>query len=244
MRNILLLVSYDGTMYHGWQCQPNGITIQETLHKTVETITNREVKLVGGARTDAGVHAQSQGVNFLTDCTIDCRSLMKGLNSLLPPDIRVHDVSEVSMEFHARYSAKSKTYMYCIHTAPCHSPFHARYAWHYPYPLNAASMNETVKLIIGEHDFSAFKKMDEKYRSPVRKIKRAGVKRRNNFVYVMLEATGFLRYMVRNIVGTLVLVGSGKISADRFGEILDSRDRRNAGPTAPAKGLFLRNIHY
>ncbi len=244
MRNILLLVSYDGTMYHGWQCQPNGITIQETLHKAVEKITNRHVKLIGGARTDAGVHAQGQGVNFTTESLIDLRSLAKGLNSLLPLDIRVHSVSEVPEGFHARYSAKSKTYVYCILTAPYNSPFHGRYAWHYPYGLDVPFMDGAIKLIVGEHDFSAFKKKDEVYRSAVRKILRARVRRRKDFIYIVLEATGFLRYMVRNIVGTLVLVGSGKITKDRFQEILESRDRQKAGPTAPAKGLFLREIQY
>jgi tRNA pseudouridine38-40 synthase len=244
MRNILLLVSYDGTMYHGWQCQPNGITIQETLQKAAEKITDRPVKLCGGARTDAGVHAQGQAVNFSTESVIDLRSLAKGLNSLLPMDIRVHSASEVPEGFHARYSARSKTYVYSILTGPYNSPFHGRYTWHYPFALDVHSMDQTIEMIIGKHDFAAFKKKNEVYHSTVREVLKAGVKRRKDFVYVILEATGFLRYMVRNIVGTLVLVGSGKITKAGFQEIIDSRDRENAGPTAPARGLLLREIKY
>jgi tRNA pseudouridine38-40 synthase len=219
-------------------------TVQETLQKTIERITSRPVKLYGGARTDAGVHARGQVVNFHSDALIGLKSLEKGINSLLPSDISVKRADEVPEDFHSRYSAKSKTYVYCILNGPHNSPFYGRYAWHVRHDLDASSMRSTLDSVKGIHDFSAFKKQDEIYRSTEREILRAGVGRKKEFVYVVLEATGFLRYMVRNIVGTLVLVGSGRLTKDGFLEIMESRDRRKAGPTAPAKGLFLKEIKY
>jgi len=243
-RNIRLTVSYDGTCYHGWQCQPNAITVEETLKAAIARILDHKVKLHAGARTDSGVHAMGQVVNAATWKAIDHLSLTRGLNSLLPVDIRVRSARDCDEAFHARYSAKSKTYVYCILNRPCNSPFLARYVLHFPYVLDVASMKETIKLIIGEHDFSAFKKKDEVYRNPVREVKRAGVAVRDGMVYVVIEATGFLRYMVRNIVGTLLDVGQKRTGLDNFSTILASGMREKAGPTAPPRGLFLREITY
>ncbi|MCX8109834.1 MAG: tRNA pseudouridine(38-40) synthase TruA [Syntrophorhabdaceae bacterium] len=244
MRNIRLIISYDGTCYHGWQCQPDLITVQETLIRAVERIVNHKVKLYGGARTDSGVHAMAQVANFFTENKIETKNLLRGLNSLLPLDIRIRDVHEVDGSFHARYSAKSKTYVYTILNQPFDSPFYTRYVWHIPYPLDVSSMNRAARLIKGEHDFSAFKKKNEPYGSSIRCVLRSGVKKRGDFIYIFIEATGFLRYMVRNITGTLVLIGAGKLKEDAMAEILASRDRDMAGPTAPAKGLFLKEIYY
>ncbi|HOF57994.1 MAG TPA: tRNA pseudouridine(38-40) synthase TruA [Syntrophorhabdaceae bacterium] len=244
MRNIVLVVSYDGTAYHGWQCQPGLATIQQTLQEKIEKIVNHKVKIYGGARTDSGVHAFGQTLNFLTTSAIGLTGLERGLNSQLPPDIRIRYAREEDDLFHARYSAKSKIYIYTIMNVQYNSPFYERYVWHIPYRLNDASMNAAVKNIIGVHDYSAFKKKDEIYQTAVREILKAGVKRRGNFIYVLVEATGFLRYMVRNIVGTLMLVGSNKLTVEDFKRILESKDREKAGPTAPARGLFLREIKY
>jgi len=244
MRNISLIVSYDGTDYHGWQCQPNLITIQQTLQERIEKIVNHKIKLFAGARTDSGVHAYGQTVNFFTNSTIELKGLSRGLNSLLPPDIRIRYASEADEDFHSRYSVKSKIYTYSILNSVYNSPFYTRYVWHIPYTLNVFSMHRTIKLVTGVHDFSAFKKKDELYKNPTREILQAGVKKRGDFIYIVIEGTGFLRYMVRNIVGTLVLVGSGKIIENDFRTILESKDREKAGPTAPAKGLFLRRIKY
>jgi len=244
MRNISLVVAYDGTNYHGWQCQPNALTVQETLEGTVGRILDHAVKLYAGGRTDAGVHAMGQVVNFFTPKDIGLEGLTRGINSLLPVDIRVRDAAEVGEGFHARYSARSKTYVYTILNHPYNSPFLARYALHVPYELDAASMDTALRLILGEHDFSAFKKKDEHYRSTVREVRRAWVRRQGRVIYVAVEATGFLRYMVRNIVGTLLLVGHGKLCVDAFGDIFDSCEREKAGPTAPPHGLFLRKIFY
>jgi len=244
VRNIRLTLAYDGTNYHGWQSQPNGVTVEETLKAVVERILDHGVKIVAGGRTDAGVHALGQVANFTTLKSIDNGGLFRGLNGLLPQDIRVKEVSDADPSFHARYSAKSKVYVYCILNQPCNSPFLARYALHVPYSLNLAAMRETFGLVLGEHDFSAFKKKDEVYASPVREVLKARMATRGSMVFVIIEATGFLRHMVRNIVGTLLLVGQEKIDSDAFKAILESRQRENAGPTAPPHGLFLREIKY
>jgi tRNA pseudouridine38-40 synthase len=243
-RNISLVLEYDGTNYHGWQCQPDIITTQGAVQKSIEKILDHPVKIYAAGRTDTGVHALGQVINFYTEKVINIASIMKGLNSILPRDIRVKNAREVDDTFHARYSAKSKSYIYCIVTTRYQSPFNVRYAWHIPYTIDARLMNESIKEIIGVHDFSSFKKKNEIYKRHEREVLRAGAKRRGEFVYVFIEATGFLRYMVRNIVGTLVMVGEGKMSKEGFIAILQSRDRINAGPTAPPQGLFLRKIRY
>ena len=243
-RNISLVLEYDGTNYHGWQCQPSAITLQEVVQRSVERILDHPVKIYAAGRTDTGVHAFGQVINFFTEKSIDIRSIAKGVNSLLPGDVRVKDAREVDESFHARYSAKSKSYIYCIVNARHHSPFHVRYSWHIPYTLNARLMNESIKEIVGVHDFSSFKKKNEMYKRHEREVLRAGVRRRGRFIYIFIEATGFLRYMVRNIVGTLVLVGEGRNSKEDFIAVLQSKDRINAGPTAPPQGLFLRKIRY
>jgi len=244
MRNIVLTISYDGTNYHGWQCQPDVLTIQEIFNNSLKKILNHATTIYAGGRTDAGVHAMGQVINFHTERTIELRSLIQGLNSILPRDIRVKHAREEDITFHARYSARSKTYVYCILNTPYNSPFLNSYVWHIHYQLNTSAMDNAAKVIVGEHDFSAFKKKDEGYKSNVREVFRANVKRRGNLIYFVTEAKGFLRYMVRNITGTLVLIGSGKITVEEFIKILNSKDRENAGPTAPARGLFLRKIKY
>jgi tRNA pseudouridine38-40 synthase len=243
-RNIRLTISYDGTEYHGWQSQPNARSVEETLKRAVERILDHEVKIYAGGRTDSGVHATGQVANFFTGKSIDCADFTRGVNSLLPGDVRVRDGREVPGSFHARYSARSKTYVYCILNQPYNSPFLFRYVLHAPYDLDIASMKEATGLIKGEHDFSAFKKKDELYKSPVREVIRAGVATKGRVVFVIIEATGFLRYMVRNILGTLLLVGRGRMGKDAFRQVLESRQREQAGPTAPPQGLFLKGIRY
>ncbi|MCX8022577.1 MAG: tRNA pseudouridine(38-40) synthase TruA [Syntrophorhabdaceae bacterium] len=244
MRNIALIVSYDGTSYHGWQCQPNLRTIEQTLKEGIERIVNHPIKMYSGARTDRGVHAYGQVVSFLTESRVARKGLILGLNSLLPQDIRVIDAVDKDMDFNARYSAKSKLYIYTILNTPYDSPFYTRYTWHIPYPMDTPSMNRAIRYILGAHDFSSFKKKDEVYKSHIREILMAGVKRRGPFIHIFVEGTGFMRYMVRNIVGTITYVGFGKISEADFLSILNAKDRDAAGPTAPAKGLALRRITY
>jgi tRNA pseudouridine38-40 synthase len=244
LRNIRLTVSYDGTAYHGWQRQPNALTVEEVLTGAIGRILDHEVKLYAGARTDAGVHAMGQVVNFACGKPIGCEALAKGVNSVLPRDIRVRDAGDVDASFHARYSAKRKTYVYCILNRRVNSPFLGRYVLHFPFALDIGDMRRAVRLVVGEHDFSAFKKKDEAYRSTVRRVLRAGVARRGDVVYVIIEATGFLRYMVRNIVGTVLDVGEGRRAWTEVGEILAAGQRERAGAPATAHGLFLREIVY
>lgn len=244
MRNIALKVAYDGTSYHGWQCQPGRATVQETLAQALSAILNHPTVLYGAGRTDSGVHALGQVVNFHTAKTIPLSGLVRGTNSLLPRDIRVQDAVEEDGSFHSRYSAKSKRYMYCIMNRTVQLPFFERYTWQVPYVLDVRAMDRALRCIEGEHDFSSFKKKSEMYTSAVRKVILARVRRKGPMIVVFIEATGFLRYMVRNIVGTLVLVGEGRLSGDRFAAVLGFRDRDKAGPTAPARGLFLLRITY
>jgi tRNA pseudouridine38-40 synthase len=243
-RNIRLIVAYDGTNYHGFQTQPDAVTIQSTLKTAIERILDHETKIIGAARTDAGVHAMGQVVNFTTNKTIAHDNLIRGLNTMLPTDIRITDAIDVTDDFHARYSAKSKVYVYCILNRRDNSPFLTRYVHHEPFPLNIPLMRQAVSAIVGEHDFSAFKKKDEIYHDTVRHVIRANVVLKREMIFIIIEATGFLRYMVRNITGTIILVGKERITPDYFREILESRTRELAGPTAPARGLFLRRVNY
>jgi tRNA pseudouridine38-40 synthase len=243
-RNVCLIVSYDGTNYHGWQRQPNAQTVEETLKGAVERILDHEVRLIGGARTDTGVHAMGQVVNFVTGKTISHNNLCRGLNSMLPRDIRIRSASDVDEGFHSRYSARSKVYVYCILNQVYNSPFLTRYVLHDSQPFDISAMRRALRIVLGEHDFSSFKKKDEFYRNPVREVKRATAATKGRMIYVIIEATGFLRYMVRNMVGTLLLVGHGRMDEEEFQAVLESRDREKAGPTAPAHGLFLRQIRY
>ncbi|MHB8110316.1 MAG: tRNA pseudouridine(38-40) synthase TruA [Syntrophorhabdaceae bacterium] len=243
-RNISLVLEYEGTNYHGWQCQRNGITVEEIVRSAIEKMFKHPAKIYSAGRTDAGVHAMGQVINFVTERSIPLTGIERGLNSMLPQDIRVRSANERDLSFHARYSAKSKTYIYSIHNATRHSPFSVRYSWNIPFSLEAAAMNNAVRLVVGRHDFSSFKKKNEPYRNCEREVLHARVQRRGPYIYVVIEATGFLRYMVRNIVGTLSLVGMGKISLDDFRGIIDAKDRDYAGPTAPPQGLFLRRVRY
>ena len=244
MRNVSLVVAYEGTNYHGWQCQPGVVTVQETLQGAIQKVLDHEIKLYAGARTDGGVHAMGQVVNFTTEKGLGAHNLVKGLNSLLPRDIRVMSAADVAETFHARYSARSKIYVYCILNQPSNSPFLTRYALHWPHNLDLDMMKAATEALVGEHDFSAFKKKDEFYQNPVRNVFRARLARRRTMILFIVEANGFLRYMVRTIVGTLMLAGQGKLTPAEFTSILDSRERERAGPTAPPQGLFLKEIKY
>jgi tRNA pseudouridine38-40 synthase len=244
MRNISLTLAYDGTEYHGWQWQPAAVTVEQKVREALTKILDHETKIYAGARTDSGVHAMDQVINFFTDKPIGLSNLSGGLNSLLPRDIRILGSREVDESFHARYSARSKIYVYCILNRSFNSPFLIRYVLHWPHNLDVGAMKSAVGLIVGRHDFSAFKKKDEHYRNPVRDVRKAVVTARGGMVYVIIEATGFLRYMVRTVVGTLLLAGQGKMNPFDITDILASGEREKAGPTAPAHGLFLKKIKY
>ncbi|OGP72847.1 MAG: tRNA pseudouridine(38-40) synthase TruA [Deltaproteobacteria bacterium RBG_16_50_11] len=245
MRTIKLTIEYDGTNYQGWQVQPQGSTIQGVIEEKLSVLTGEKVHLIGAGRTDAGAHASGQVAHFKTESSLKVLTVQKALNSLLPSDMVIRKVEEVDENFHARKSSRSKIYEYRVLNETVRSPFQREYAWHIPYPLNWGEMKRATKKLIGQHDFSSFRSAGSSTRTSVRKVVRAEWKgSRDGLIRFEIEANGFLKQMVRAIVGTLVEVGKGKISAAEFQGIIESKDRKEAGPTAPAHGLFLKEVKY
>src|SRR5579872_166706 len=212
-RNIRLLLAYDGTDFHGWQRQPGLPTVQALLEETIGRICREEVTLYGSGRTDAGVHALGQVANFATSCRIPCANLVKAVNALLPPTVRVREARLVSPEFHARYDVRSKTYRYRIVRTAISLPFISRFALHYPYPLDVRRMAEAARLLTGEHDFTSFAAagIPEEEPAAVRTIfsSRFFWSPRTEILTYQVQGDGFLHHMVRNIMGTLIEVGRG-----------------------------------
>ncbi|MBW1852570.1 MAG: tRNA pseudouridine(38-40) synthase TruA [Deltaproteobacteria bacterium] len=241
-----MILTYDGSQYHGWQRQHNGITIQEVIEEKIETMVGVPVKLIASGRTDAGVHAINQVCNFKSRSSIDPEAIKRGLNSLLPDDIFVKVAEYVPADFHARYSANSKVYEYRILNREDPDVFLRHYLWHIRTPLNNDEMAKCLSTLKGAHDFSSFRSSGSGNTNPVRSISRAELHGpdANDILRIVIEADGFLRHMVRNIVGTVVEAGLGKINVDRFREILESKDRQLAGIKAPAQGLFLVVVRY
>lgn len=243
-RRIRLILEYNGARYHGWQVQPDTQTIQGTVEASLTRITANPVRLHAAGRTDAGVHALAQVVHFDTLSPLSMVDLQRGLNRLLPDDIVVRQAAEVTLDFHAQYSAKQKTYAYIVYNHPVRSAFRAPYAWHVRKPLDIAAMREAAGVLLGQHDFSAFRASSCTARSPIRCLQRLAVKQRVEQIFFVLRANGFLQHMVRNIVGTLVVIGQGKMASPHMHGILQSRQRQLAGPTAPPQGLFLLRVDY
>jgi tRNA pseudouridine38-40 synthase len=243
-RRIKLLLEYSGTRYHGWQLQPHAVTVQGRLEACLARITNGPVRLHAAGRTDAGVHALGQVAHFDTVSTMALPALVRGMNSLLPQDIVVRRAEEVPGDFHARYSARRKLYAYIVHNHSIPSALRALYAWHVPQPLDLSAMRTAARVLIGRHDFSAFRAASCTVRSPWRCLMCLRITRHAERLVFALCADGFLRHMARNIVGTLVAIGRGRIAADAMPTILRSGQRQQAGPTAPAHGLFLVRVGY
>jgi len=244
-KNIRLIVAYDGTRYHGWQRQKNAITLQETIEEQIRLMTGEPLTLIASGRTDAGVHALNQVCNFVTRSTLSPHSLQNGLNSLLPEDIFIKDAACVPIPFHARYSAKSKTYEYRILNRTRPDIFQRHFLWHIRPVLNVEAMGVCLSYLRGSHDFSSFRSSGSGNTDPVRSILKAEIHGpENGHLRIVIEADGFLRHMVRNIVGTVVEAGLGKMSTDRFAEIVSLKDRRLAGAKAPPQGLFLAEVRY
>lgn len=242
MKNYRLVIGYDGTDFRGWQRQPDSRTVQGVLEEAVFKVTRKRTVVHGAGRTDAGVHALGQvasirGVFKLTD-----EVLFRALNAVLPADIRVFSLGEAPPGFHARRSARSKLYRYRIVHAPQASPLDRRYVLHWPYPLKLGAMREAARLFVRTADFTAFS--SNRDRSPVRTVTRSELRRSGDEIVYTVEAQGFLRYMVRTIVGTLLEVGRGRIRPADIEAIFGNRDRSLAGPTAPARGLTLVRVDY
>jgi tRNA pseudouridine38-40 synthase len=250
MRNLKVTLSYDGTDFSGWQLQSVAATIQGTLASAIGRITGEKVLPQASGRTDAGVHALAQVVTFVTESSVPTENFQKALNDVLPRSVRILQVEAAAAEFHARHCAKAKTYRYRIYRDATCPPFLARYVWHYPYPLVEGAMIEAASLVVGEHDFTSFAAVDpERGRddesvTKVRQIFSSGWERiREEFVYTV-RGSGFLHHMVRNLVGTFILVGKGSLTPQDVTKILETRNRSAAGPTAPAHGLYLVNVEY
>ena len=254
MRNLRLILSYDGADLAGWQVQPGRTTVQGALASAIGRLSGENVLPQGSGRTDAGVHALAQVASFATASAIPTENWMKALNDILPPSIRVLEVTEAAPEFHARKSARAKTYRYRIHRGAICPPFLARYVWHYPYPLEESAMVAAARVVVGEHDFTSFAAVDpervermaagENHTTNIRTIFFSSWTREGEELIYTVRGNGFLHHMVRNLVGTFLLVGKGTVSLEELRRIFDARERTAAGPTAPASGLYLVGVEY
>ncbi len=248
MRNLKLVLSYDGTEFSGWQVQPGASTIQGALASAIGRVTGEKILPQGSGRTDAGVHALAQVASFATQSPIPPENLVIALNDILPSAIRVLEAAEAPVEFHARKSARAKSYRYRMYRGPICPPFLARYVWHYPYPLDEDEMQAVAGLVAGEHDFTSFAAVDpEQGREEVSNVRQifgsSWERQGDEFVYTVRGA-GFLHHMVRNLVGTFLLVGKGTLKPADLSGILEARSRSAAGATAPASGLCLVSVEY
>jgi len=249
MRNLKLLLAYDGTEFSGWQVQPDTATIQGTLASAIGRVTGEKVLPQGSGRTDAGVHALGQVATFAIQSPIPPENLVTALNDVLPPSIRVLEAAEVPDDFHARKSVRAKTYRYTMFRGAICPPFRARYVWHYPYPLDEAMMQQVAAGVAGEHDFTSFAAVDpehgrEEEVSNVREIFCSAWHRQDDDLIYTVRGNGFLHHMVRNLVGTFLLAGKGTLKPSELLQILEARSRSAAGATAPASGLCLVSVEY
>ena len=249
MRTIKLLVSYDGTDFSGFQRQANARSVQQELENALEPIDGRHVTVAGAGRTDAGVHALGQVASFKLSNAIPTSDLVQAMNARLPGDVRVLSAEEVDAGFHARFSARGKAYRYRISNTPSISPFERRFALHISRSLDVAAMRDAASRLVGQHDFSCFQARSERVRGSVRTVTWSGwseepLRDGGRLLIYDIAGSGFLKYMVRNIVGTLVEVGDGHRDAASIGELLATKNRAAAGPTAPPQGLYLVRVDY
>lgn len=242
LQRYCLFITYDGTNYAGWQVQPNGDSIQEIIEKALSTFLREKTKVIGSGRTDSGVHALEQRAHFDSCIKFSIDKLLFSLNGLLPIDIRVTDIQKVESEFHSRFSCKRKIYQYHLHTNKIVDPFQKLYRLHYTQNLDIDKIQKAITLLVGTHDFSSF--ANEAHRgaankNPVRTLYQIKMIQKNHGWIFEFEGDGFLYKMVRNLMGLLLSVGSGKIKTEEVKAILDAKDRKKAPSTAPAHGLFL-----
>lgn len=249
-RTIKLTISYDGTDYCGWQKQSNAISIQEEIEKRLSIILTDNIVVHGAGRTDAGVHAIGMTAHFRTNKCLPPTTIANSLNSMLPPDIRIVECQEQKADFHSRYNATGKTYCYNIYTGSIHPPTQRLYSVHWPHELNIEAMKQCLVIITGTHDFSSFESTGSRDKSittgrgAIRTITHSSLTHENNSLQITIEGDGFLRHMVRNIVGTLLDAGRGRITTKEFKKIFEGKDRSEAGAKAPAHGLFLNQVYY
>ena len=244
MRNLLLVLRYNGTNFHGWQIQPNGNTVQQELCNAFKNISGKDENIIGCSRTDAGVHANMFCCNVRTECGVPTEKIPDALNFYLPPEISVYDCKEVDYDFHARYDSKGKEYVYLIYNGRYRNPFYEDKAMFYPYELDAEMLENQAKSFIGTHDFSAFCSVGSEVQDKTREIYDCSVSRNGDLVEIRVKGNGFLYNMVRIIVGTLLDIQRGKIEKGTISQIIESRNRDKAGVTAEACGLYLNKVYY
>ena len=244
MQNLKLTLAYDGTEFHGWQIQPQLPTVQGELQETLRKLFNHDVRVTGSGRTDAGVHAHGQVASVETMRNMEPDAVLRGANALLPPAIRVLAVEEVSPEFHARRSARAKTYEYRIWRDPIVSPFHSRYVYAFRYPLDEQAIERGTTCFLGTHDFTSFCATATEIEDRTRTIYQASWTRSEPEWVFRIRGNGFLQYMVRTIAGTLIEIGQSRLDAEQIPQIFEARDRRLAGPSLPAHGLHLISVEY
>lgn len=245
MRNFKMTVEYDGSAYCGWQRQDNGTSIQQLLEEAIQKITGQTVSVIGSGRTDAGVHAMNQVGSFKCATSLPVHKIFMGMNSVLPPDIVVKKLEERADDFHALRDVKSKIYVYKIYNQKLRPALGRNYFWHVRYSLDMDRMKKAAKYLLGTHDFSCFCATGTDVKDRVRTIVDIEIKKgEEGLIEIKVESHGFLKYMVRNIIGTLVDVGRGKREPDEMKVIIESKNRNIAGATAPACGLFLKEVKY
>jgi tRNA pseudouridine38-40 synthase len=245
MRNIKLTLSYDGSDFYGWQTQPGFRTVQETLEGAIAALTGEQrIRANASGRTDAGVHALGQVVNYYTIATHSPPVIVRAVNAHLPADVVVREAADVPQSFDANRDARRKLYRYVIHDGPVPDPFLRRYQCHLRYRIDVAAMRRAAEPLLGRHDFHSFETAWPNRMSSVRTVTRLAINRLGDWVWLDVEADGFLYNMVRAIAGTLINVGRGYWPESRVAEILQAEDRTQAGPTAPAQGLFLVRVTY
>lgn len=244
MRNIKLIIEYHGKDFHGWQKQPNKLNIQGEIEQAIGSITGEEIELIGSGRTDSGVHSLGQVANFKTNSNLPIEKFAVAINSKLKKSIRIKSAEEVEERFHSRYSVHSKKYRYVINYSETGTAIYRELEYQFPFALDIAKMQKAVKYFEGEHDFAGFKASGTSSKNSVRKIFKAEVLPKGERVYIELTGSGFLYNMVRIIAGTLLDVGMGKIEPEEIPAILESKDRKRAGKTLPAVGLYLVEVNY
>lgn len=243
MKRYFIYLAYDGTRYHGWQIQPNGISVQETIQKCLSILLRQPIEITGAGRTDAGVHARLMVAHFDRDASVDTEQLTYRLNKMLPQDISIYRIEPVSEEMHARFSAVSRTYRYYIHTSK--NPFERHYSHYLGYKLDFPLMNQAASFLLGVDDFKAFCKAGADVKTTLCHVTQAKwVQTSSTTWYFEITANRFLRNMVRAVVGTLIDVGRGKITLDQFKKIVLSGTRSDAGESMPGNALFLEDIQY